>query len=67
MIYVARSNSMKNAAEDARLFCEKYSDYVIKVTSCPITIHLKNGDELLFMSYSYYDNWALGRRNHKII
>lgn len=68
MIYVARSNTMKHASEDAKLFCEKYSDYITKVIrTSPITIHLKNGDKILFMSYSVYDNWALGRRNHKII
>lgn len=68
MIYVARRNTMKGAAEDARLFCERYSDYITEVIrSNPITIYLKNGDKILFMSYSGYDDWALGRRNHKII
>ena len=68
MIYVARSHSMKNAAEDARLFCERYSDYIIKVIRTnPIKIYLKNGDEILFMYYSRYNDWTLGRRNHKII
>lgn len=68
MIYVARSQTMKRASEDAKLFCKKYKEYIDRVIrTSPITIYLKNGDRLLFMSYSLYDNWSLGRRNHKLI
>ena len=68
MIYVVRSQTMKRASGDAKLFCEKYSEYINKVIrTSPIIITLKNGDELLFMSYAVYDNWSLGRRNHKLI
>lgn len=69
MIYVHNEQTIRASQWELHKFLSENQSDVSKIDrrGLPISIKLKNGDTVLFMTFIVFHKWEIGRRNYKII
>lgn len=69
MIYVHNEQTIRALQWELHKFLSENQNDVSKIDrrGLPISIELKNGDTVLFMTFIVFYKWEIGRRNYKII
>lgn len=69
MIYVHNEQTIRALQWELHKFLLENQNDISKIDrrGLPISIELKNGDTVLFMTLTAFHKWEIGRRNYKII
>ena len=69
MIYVHREQAIRALQWELHKFLSENQNDILKVDrrGLPISVELKNGDIVLFMTFIVFDKWKIGRRDYKTI
>lgn len=69
MIYVHNEQTIRALQWELHKFLSENQNDISKIDrrGLPISIELKNGDTVLFMTFTVFHKWEIGRRNYKII
>ena len=69
MIYVHREQTIRALQWELHKFLSENQNDILKVDrrGLPISVEMKNGDIVLFMTFIVFDKWEIGRRDYKII
>lgn len=69
MIYVHNEQTISALQWELHKFLSENQNDILKIDrrGLPISIELKNGDTVLFMTLIAFHKWEIGRRNYKII
>lgn len=69
MIYVHNEQTIRTLQWELNKFLSENKNDILKIDrrGLPISIELKNGDTVLFMTLIAFHKWEIGRRNYKII
>ena len=69
MIYVHREQTVRTLQWELHKFLSENQNDILKVDrrGLPISVELKNGDIVLFMTFIVFHKWEIGRRDYKII
>lgn len=69
MIYVHREQTIRALQWELHKFLSENKNDISKIDriGLPISVEMKNGDTVLFMTFIVFDKWEIGRRDYKII
>lgn len=69
MIFVHGEQTIRAMQCELQKFLSENENYISKIDrrGFPVSIELKNGDTVLFMTFIVFDKWKIGRRYYKII
>lgn len=69
MIFVHREQTIRVLQWELYKFLSENQNDISKIDrrGLPISVELKNGDTVLFMTFFVFDKWEIGRRDYKII
>lgn len=69
MIYVHNEQTIIALQWELNKFLSENKNDILKIDrrGLPISIELKNGDTVLFMTLTVFHKWEIGRRDYKII
>ena len=69
MIYVHREQTIRALQWELHKFLSENQNDISKIdrSGLPISVELKNGDTVLFMTFIVFHKWEIGRRDYKII
>ena len=69
MIFVHREQTIRALQWELHKFLSENENDISKIDrrGLPISVELKNGDTVLFMTFIVFDKWKIGRRDYKII
>lgn len=69
MIYAHNEQTIIALQWELNKFLLENKNDILKIDrrGLPISIELKNGDTVLFMTFIAFHKWEIGRRNYKII
>ena len=69
MIFVHREQAIRTLQWELHKFLSENQNDISKIDrrGLPISVELKNGDTVLFMTFIVFHKWEIGRRDYKII
>lgn len=69
MIFIHREQTIRALRWELHKFLSENQNDISKIDrrGLPISVELKNGDIVLFMTFIVFDKWKIGRRDYKII